>query len=96
MYLTFFDSTYGYNNQVRLGKIYLFNNRYIVRFLLEVNRDLIDKRFWINFFIFKVKKWLQKLFIIKRISPHHILLLSIGYSWRQIFSMIKNNDNIYI
>ena len=96
MYNTFFDSTYGYNSQIRLGKIYFFNNRNFVRYLLEVHRDLIDKGFWIRFFISKVKSWLYKLFIIKRITPHHIFLLNIGYSWRQIFDMIKNNNTIYI
>ena len=37
-----FKSLYGYNNTIREGKILAFNNAESLRYLLQVNLDLIE------------------------------------------------------
>ena len=37
-----FKSLYGYNNTIREGKIFAFNSNESLRYILEVNLDLIE------------------------------------------------------
>lgn len=52
-----FKSLYGYNSQIREGKIYNFS-REGLKYLLEVNLDLINLNFWFKLFSLKIKKYL--------------------------------------
>ena len=95
MIYTFFDSSYGYNTNVRLGKIYSLTERDTIRYLLEVHPDLIDKSIWIKIFIKKVKSYYKKLILCKKIQPRHIHLVLLGIlSWNQIFYVIENDIDV--
>ena len=95
MIYTFFDSSYGYNTNVRLGKIYYLKNKDTIRYLLEVHRDLIDKTFWMKIFIKKVKSYYKKIILCKKILTRHIhLVLLCILSWNQIFYVIENDIDV--
>ena len=95
MIYTFFDSNYGYNSNVRLGKIYSLTSRDTLRYLLEVHRDIIDKTFWMKIFIKKVKSYYKKRILCKKIKPRHIHLVLLGIlNWNQIFYIIENNIDV--
>ena len=92
MIYTFFESSYGYNMNVRLGKIYELGSRDTIRYLLEVHPDLIDKSYWIKMFIHKVKKYYRRRAICSRIRPEHIQNVQLGIqTWRQVFELIEKN-----
>lgn len=95
-YSAFFFSSYGYNSNVRIGKIYKLSSRETIRYLLTVHRDLIDKSFWIRQFISKVKIWSKKISLARKITSHHLILVKLGYKWNQIFYMIENKIIRYI
>ena len=86
MYVCFFESSYGYNSLVRIDRLYTFNTRETVKYLLEVNLDLVDKSMWLRFFIHKIKKYLRVLRILKKINAGHIRSVEIGEThWTTIF-----------
>ena len=92
MIYTFFESSYGYNMNVRLGKIYELGSRDTIRYLLDVHPDLIDKSYWIKMFIHKVKKYYRRRAICSRIRPEHIQNVQLGIqTWRQVFELIEKN-----
>ena len=92
MYICFFDSYYGYNSLVRIDRLYTFNTRECVKYLLEVNRDLVDKSIWIRIFISKVKKYLRVLRILKKILPKHIRSIENGEThWNTIFHILDKS-----
>ena len=92
MYICFFDSYYGYNPQVRVDRLYTFNTRECVKYLLEVNYDLVDKSIWIRIFISKVKKYLRVLRILKKILPKHIRSIENGEAhWNTIFHILDKS-----
>mgnify|MGYP001224815091 FL=1 len=91
-YYAFFTSTYGYNTFVRIGKIYDLGSHNTVRFLLTIHRDLIDKSFWIRTFIRKIKPYLKKIILIKKLSFEDLFLYHTGlYTLNQIL----NDDIIF-
>lgn len=63
----YFKSNYGYNNTIREGRIYNFTSLLAVKYLLEINRDLIDLTFIIKNFLYKIKIFLMKKIINKNI-----------------------------
>lgn len=92
MYICFFNSLYGYNPQVRVDRLYTFTTRLSVKYLLDINRDLIDKSIWIRFFIHKIKKYLRILKISKCITIKHIRSVELGqYHWRTIFDILDKS-----
>ncbi len=89
MYVCFFESSYGYNPQVRIDRLYIFSSRISVHYLLDINQDLVDKSIWLRFFIHKLKKYLRKLKIARMITPAHIRSVEIGQTnWNTIFQLL--------
>ena len=93
-----FESIYGYNTSIRLGKIYLISNE-AARYLLEVNPDLIIINRKFNIFISNVKKKIKmdrdiKL-IQKKFSPSHLFRMQLGESTRKIINEILGNNNSF-
>ena len=64
----YFKSNYGYNNTIREGKIYNFTSLESVKYLLEINRELVDLTIILKKFFYKIK-----LFIIKKIINKNII-----------------------
>lgn len=64
MYVAF-KSTYGYNTTVREGKLYYLSKN-TIKYLLEVNKDLILLSFFIKMFCLKVRSYLFFRFIKSR------------------------------
>ena len=93
-----FESSYGYNTSLRLGKLYQFTSMGTIKYLLEVNPDVILLNHTFKKLIKKVKKWLLKKKIIheirKKIKPHHLLELQLGKTWRQIFNEVGIDTSI--
>lgn len=63
----YFKSNYGYNNSIREGRIYNFTSMQSIKYLLEINRDLIDLTFILKNFFSKIKLFLMKKIINKYI-----------------------------
>ena len=86
MYVCFFESSYGYNSLVRIDRLYTFNTRETVKYLLEVNLDLVDKSVSLRLFINKIKKYLRQFAIARKINTGHIRSVEIGEThWTDIF-----------
>ena len=94
-----FESSYGYNTSLRLGKLYQFTSMKTIKYLLDVNPDVVLLNHTFKKFIKKVKIWLLKKKITeeirKKIKPHHLLELQLGKTWRQIFSEVDIDTSIY-
>ena len=94
-----FESSYGYNTSLRLGKLYQFTSMKTIKYLLDVNPDVVLLNHTFKKFIKKVKIWLLKKKITeeirKKIKPHHLLELQLGKTWRQIFSEVGIDTSIY-
>ena len=94
-----FESSYGYNTSLRLGKLYKFTSVETIKYILEVNHDIILLNHTFKKLIKKVKIWLLKKKLTeeirKKIKPHHLLELQIGKTWRQIFSEVGIDTSIY-
>lgn len=94
-----FESSYGYNTSLRLGKLYQFSSMKTIKYLLDVNPDVVLLNHTFKKFIKKVKIWLLKKKITeeirKKIKPHHLLELQLGKTWRQIFSEVGIDTSIY-
>ena len=94
-----FESSYGYNTSLRLGKLYQFTSMETIKYLLDVNPDVVLLNHTFRKFIKKVKIWLLKKKITKeirkKIKPHHLLELQLGKTWRQIFSEVGIDISIY-
>ena len=92
-----FESSYGYNTSLRLGKLYQFTSMKTIKYLLDVNPDVVLLNHTFKKFIEKVKIWLLKKKITeeirKKIKPHHLLELQLGKTWRQIFSEVGIDYN---
>jgi hypothetical protein len=92
MYVCFFESLHGYNSQARVDRIYFFNTRETVKYLLDVNVDLIDKSMWLRFFIHKIKKYLRQFAIARKINAGHIRSVEIGEThWTTIFHSLDKS-----
>jgi hypothetical protein len=94
-----FESSYGYNTSLRLGKLYQFTSMETIKYLLDVNPDVVLLNHTFKKLIKKVKIWLLKKKITeeirKKIKPHHLLELQLGKTWRQIFSEVGIDTSIY-
>lgn len=94
-----FESSYGYNTSLRLGKLYQFTSMETIKYLLDVNPDVVLLNHTFKKFIKKIKIWLLKKKITeeirKKIKPHHLLELQLGKTWRQIFSEVGIDISIY-
>ena len=84
-----FESSYGYNNSIRLGKLYIFTSLDTIKYLLSVNLDLIVLNYKFNQLIRIVKKYLHNKRVLKmirtKIKPAHIFEIQLGKTWKQIF-----------
>ena len=79
-YIFAFKSSFGYNSTIREGKIYNFSSRESLKYLLEVNVDLIEI---IKPIKLRLRKYLRRYIIekrfIKRINlPSDILKRELG------------------
>ena len=87
-----FESSYGYNSSFRLGKLYFFTSMDSIKYILEVNPDIILLNHTFNKLIKMVKRWLLKKKTIdllrNKIKPRHLFEVQLGKTWRQIFSEI--------
>ena len=70
-----FESSYGYNTSLRLGKLYQFTSMGTIKYLLEVNPDVILLNHTFKKLIKKVKKWLLKKKIIQEIRKKLNLII---------------------
>tara|TARA_B100002019_G_scaffold282518_1_gene287840 strand:- start:24 stop:296 length:273 start_codon:yes stop_codon:yes gene_type:complete len=85
MYYVAFESIYGYNNNVRLGKIYELSCIDTKRYLLEVHPDLIELSFIFRKFSKHVKYFLKIKKAMKRFRIEHLFLVETGQAtWRQL------------
>jgi len=85
MYYCVFESSYGYNSSVRLGKIYELSLIDTKRYLLEVHPDLIELSSIFRKFSKYVKYHLKLMRAIKRFRIHHLFLIETGQAtWRQL------------
>ena len=85
-----FDSSFGYNTIVRLGKIYDFSPE-TMKYALEVNRDL--KVLNHNFRVLSrcVKHYIFVKKIRRYFTPHHLFEIQIGIrTMRHTIEEIKN------
>jgi len=75
-----FRSLDGYNTQVELGRIYIFSTNKTLKYLLEVNKDLIVNSSIIkNFFINHVYKYPTRYKFFKKYKlPKHLKLRELG------------------
>ena len=94
-----FESTYGYNTSIRPGKIYFFQSNETVRYLLQVNPDLILLNRVFNIFIMNIKKKLKmnrdiKL-IQKKFKPEHLFRIQLGERTRTIINEILGENNSF-
>jgi hypothetical protein len=85
-----FESSFGYNTMVRLGRIYEFSPE-TMKYALEVNRDL--KVLNHNFRV--LSRCVKQYLFIKRIrryfTPHYLFEIQIGIrTMRQTIEEIKN------
>ena len=65
-----FKSLYGYNGQVREGKIYTFPKE-CLKYLLEVNLDLVNLTFWFKLFSWKISNYLFLKYLSKKYKGIH-------------------------
>ena len=85
MYYCVFNSKYGYNSSVRLGKIYDLSCIDTKRYLLEVNPDLIELSFIFRKFSGYVKYFLKVKKAMKRFRIEYLFLVETGQAtWRQL------------
>jgi len=75
-----FTSSDGYNTQVELGRIYIFSTNKTLKYLLEVNKDLIVNSAIIKYqFMNHVYKYPTKQkFLEKYKLPQDLLLREVG------------------
>ena len=75
-----FRSSDGYNTQVELGRIYIFSTNKTLKYLLEVNKDLIVNSFIIKkFFINHVYKYPTRYKFLKKYKlPKDLKLRELG------------------
>tara|TARA_A100001035_G_C27694465_1_gene459432 strand:- start:587 stop:859 length:273 start_codon:yes stop_codon:yes gene_type:complete len=80
-----FESKYGYNSCIRLGKIYEFTGPETLIYILEVNPDLIELSYIFRKFSKKVKYFLKIKKIMKRFRIEYLFLVETGQAtWRQL------------
>ena len=91
MYCYAFESSYGYNSIVRLGKIYTFTSEESMMYLIDVNRDLKVLNHAFRVFTRYVKHHLILHKIKKYFTPKHLFLIQHGEkSIEQIINEIKS------
>jgi len=91
MYYYAFDSSYGYNSTIRLGKIYTFSSKEYMIYLIDVDRDLKVINHAFRVFTRFVKQYLFLLKIKKFFTPQHLFLTQTGEkSITQIIMEITN------
>lgn len=85
MYCVVFESMYGYNNNVRLGRIYNLSCIDTKRYLLEVHPDLIELSSIFRKFSQYVKHFLKIKKAMKRFRIEYLFLVETGQAtWRQL------------
>lgn len=79
-----FNSLYGYNTSVRLGKIYEISNL-TKKYLMETNLDLVELSFIFKKFSLHVKRFLLVKKILSRFRIEHLFLVETGQkTWREL------------
>ena len=75
-----FTSSNGHNSQVDLGKIYIFSTNKTLKYLLEVNKDLIVNSFVLKFIFMKyVYRYPTKYKFFKKYTlPKDLYLRELG------------------
>lgn len=75
-----FRSSNGFNSQLELGRIYIFSTNQTLKYLLEVNKDLIVNSFIIkNFFINHVYKYPTRYKFFKKYKlPQDLYFREVG------------------
>ena len=85
-----FESSYGYNTTLRLGKIYVFTSLDSIKYLLEVNKDLILLNYQFNKFNKLARKYLKYKIAMrmlkKKFNPIFLHEIQLGKSWREILN----------
>jgi hypothetical protein len=95
LYQYAFESSYGYNSHIRLGKIYSFQSKTEMVDLISVNRDLTVLNNSFQKFSRYVKIYLQLKNIHKYFTPKHIHQIEIGErSMTQVINKILNRNKI--
>jgi len=90
MYYYAFDSSYGYNSVVRLGKIYTFTSKESMMYLIDINHDLKVINHAFRVFARHVKHHLFLHKIKKYFTPQHLFSIQIREkSIKQIINEIK-------
>lgn len=84
-----FESTYGYNSSIRLGKVYYFPSKETIVYLLEVNKDLILLNSKFRYFSLFIKRFLfykniKKYITIQDILDRELGITNIHYLLREI------------
>jgi len=84
-----FESSYGYNTSVRLGRIYNFTSHSFIIYLLEANPDLIVLNSIFRRFSLHVKRYLffkniKKYITIQNILDRELGITNIYYLIREI------------
>ena len=91
MYYYAFESSYGYNSLVRLGRIYTFTSEESMKYLIIINRDLKVLNHAFRVFTRYVKHHLFLHKIKKYFTPKHLFLIqNREKSIEQIINEIKS------
>lgn len=77
-YIAVFESRNGYNNSVRLGRIYTFSCRGSVAYMCYVNTDLIELSFWIRHFIRIARNKIRIRIAARKITPNDLFERELG------------------
>ncbi len=84
-----FESTYGYNSSIRLGKIYYFPSKETIVYLLEVNKDLVLLNSKFRYFSLFIKRFLfykniRKYITIDDLKKRELGLTTIDFLLREL------------
>ena len=97
MYYYAFESSYGYNSLVRLGRIYTFTSEESMKYLIVINRDLKVLNHAFRVFTRYVKRYLSLHKIKKYFTPKHFFLIQRGEkSINQIINEIMNEIKLEV
>jgi len=98
-----FESKFGYNSIIRLGKIYNINLQHYI-FLLHTHIDLIDYSYILNIFFKICKNKLKRKILITYITLEDIWNRELGITsinkienkyYNLYFNYLSNKNNIY-
>lgn len=87
-----FNSLYGYNSLIRIGRIYYFSPTESLVYLLQVNRDLILLNNTFYKFFRHCKYYIKLKRLTKYFTPNHLRSIELGEKTiKQIKNEILNN-----